>query len=112
MTISTFILSVFTSPNPSTPASTPDPKPPNAVKRLLVTISSWLHELAKKALATLPGVIGSLISFIFKKASEALLFLSGHLIILFLALIALIYEFILTKIYVRDEKCNGCYSNT
>src|SRR5208282_3645132 len=64
MTISTIILSVFTSPNPSVSPPTPDPKPPNAVKRLLVKISSWLQELAKKALATLPGVIGSLINFI------------------------------------------------
>src|SRR5271157_730893 len=101
MTISTIILSVFTSPSPSVSPPAPDPKPPNGVQRVLTKISNWLHELAKKALAALPGVIGSLISFIFKKASEALLFLSEHLIILFLAIIALIYEFILTKIYKR-----------
>ena len=99
MTISTIILSVFTSPNPSVSPPTPNPKPPNAVKRLLVKISSWLQELAIKALATLPGVIGSLISFIFKKASEVALFLSQHLIILFLTAIAFIYEYFLTKIY-------------
>ncbi len=101
MTISTIILSAFSSSNPSIPASTPDPKPPNGVQRVLIKISNWLHELAKKALAVLPGIIGSLISFIFKTAGEALLFLSEHLIILFLAIIAFIYEFILTKIYKR-----------
>src|SRR5271157_3464719 len=99
MTISTIILSVFTSASPSVSPPTPDPKPPNAVKRLLVKISSWLQELAIKALATLPGAIGSLISFIFKKASEVALFLSQHLIILFLTVIAFIYEYFLTKIY-------------
>jgi len=99
MTISTIILSVFTSPSPSVSPPAPNPKPPNAVKRLLVKISSWLQELAIKALATLPGVIGSLISFIFKKASEVALFLSQHLIILFLTVIAFIYEYFLTKIY-------------
>src|SRR5271155_681072 len=101
MTISTIILSVFLSPNPGVPPPTSDPKPPNGVQRVLIKISNWLHELAKKALAALPGIIGSLISFIFKTASEALLFLSEHLIILFLAIIALIYEFILRKIYKR-----------
>ena len=101
MTISAIILSVFSSSNPGVTPPTPDPKPPNVVKRLLVKISSWLHELAKKALAALPGVIGSLISFILKKASEVMLFVSEHLIILVLALLAFIYEFILTKIYKR-----------
>ena len=101
MTISTIILSVFSSSKPSVPASTPDPKPPNAVKRLLAKISSWLQELAKKALAALPGVIGSLISFILKKASEVVLFLSQHLIILFLTVIAFIYEYFLIKMYSK-----------
>src|SRR5271165_7033030 len=99
MTISTIILSVFSSSNPGAAPPTQNPKPPNAVKRLLVKISSWLQELAKKALAALPGFIGSLISFILKKASEVVLFFSQHLIILFLTVIAFIYEYFWTKIY-------------
>ena len=101
MTISTIIFSVFSSSTPGGPPPTPDAKPPNAAKRVLIKISNWLHELAKKALAALPGVIGSVISFLLKKASEAVLFLSEHLIILFVSVIAFIYEFILTKRYGR-----------
>ena len=100
MTVSTIILSVFSSSNPGIPPPTADPNSKRC-KKVLIKISNWLHDLAKKALATLTGVIGSLISFIFLRASEAVLFLSEHLIILCLAILAFTYEFILTKIYKR-----------
>jgi hypothetical protein len=51
----------------------------------LVKLANFLLDLAKKALAALPGSIGSLVSFLLKTAGELVLFLSEHLIVLFLA---------------------------
>jgi hypothetical protein len=88
MTISTIILAV-------TPHSSPSPGGGGAVKKALVKISNLLLDLAKKALTALPGLIGSLVSFLLKKAGELVLFLSDHLIILLLASLLAFYEFIL-----------------
>jgi hypothetical protein len=55
-------------------------------------------------LAALPGAIGGLLGFLFKKAGEAVLFLSEHLIILFLAIILFVAEFIFSKIGNRRDK--------
>jgi len=101
MTISTIVLSIL--PSPATPSPSPDPKP-NSVKRLLLKLSNWLLDLAKKALSALPGIIGSLVSFLLKKAGELTLFLSEHLIILLLAVIMFISEFIFSKLRNRNQK--------
>jgi len=97
MTISTIVLSLLPTPSPPSPPST------NPVKKVLVKLSNWLLGLAKKALSALPGVIGSLISFLFKKAGELVLFLSEHLILLILGLLLFISEFIFLKIGNRRQ---------
>lgn len=101
MTISTIVLAIL--PNsPSIPSQ--NPKPPNVVQKVLLKLSNWLLDLAKKALSALPGILGSLVSFLFKKAGEAILFLSEHLIILLLALILFISEFIFSKMRNKLQK--------
>jgi len=97
MTISTIVLAIVSSSSPSTPSS---PKSPwlQPVKRFLTKLANWLLDMAKKALSALPGVIGSLIGFLFKKAGELVLFLSEHLIIFFLALILFVWEIIYRRL--------------
>jgi hypothetical protein len=63
MTISTIVLAV-------TPHNSPSPGDNGAraaVKKTLVRLSNFLLDLAKKALTALPGLIGSLVSFLLKK---------------------------------------------
>ena len=91
MTISTIILAVSPSPSPNCGSNGPKA----VVKKMLIRLSNILLDLAKKALTVLPGILGSLISFILKKCGEAVLFFSEHLIILLLASILALYEFIL-----------------
>lgn len=94
LTISTIILAL-------TPKGTPPSKPENhrnIVKGSLVKVANFLLDLAKKALYTLPGVIGSIVSFVLKKAGELVLFLSEHMIVLVLATVLFIFEFILRKV--------------
>ena len=90
MTISAIVLAVLPHTSPTVPHPTNNgtyiDKAKAAVKQTLVKIANWLLDLAKKALTALPGVIGSVVGFLLKKAGEAVLFLSEHLIILLLAL--------------------------
>jgi hypothetical protein len=96
MTISTIVLSIV-------PASPPTPAQPSKktftdnVKQTLVKIANWFLDLAKKALVALPGALGGLVSFLFKKAGEAVLFFSEHLVIFFMALILMFLEFVWRK---------------
>jgi hypothetical protein len=106
MTISTISLSLFSGP-PSTPVpgTPPTPqKPPNPLQRILVKISNLLLDLAKKSIMALPGAIGALISFLFKKAGEVVLFLSEHLMLLFIAVMLFIAEFIFSRLSGIKEK--------
>ena len=97
MTISTIILALV----PKTgPPSGPD-KPKNVIKRALVKLANILLDLAKKALATLPGVVGSLVSFLLKKTGELVLFLSEHIIVLFLFLALGLFELIVNRVRAR-----------
>jgi hypothetical protein len=95
MTISTIILAVMPHTNSTSPSGNDSNKVKAAVKKTLIKLANFLLDLAKKALAALPGVIGAIVSFIFKKAGEAVLFLSEHLVVLLLASILALYEFIL-----------------
>jgi len=103
MAISTLVLSIkslFVSPA-KTSVPGPDGPPssnPKPVQKMLVQLSNWLLDMAKKALISLPGAIGSALCFLLKKAGELALFLSEHLILLFAAIILLILEWIFPKI--------------
>jgi hypothetical protein len=91
MTISTVVLAVL-------PQSNPTPNKSNVVKKPSVKLANFLLDLAKKALAALPGLIGSLVSFLLKTAGELVLFLSEHLIVLFLALVMAVFEFFFKRL--------------
>ena len=66
-----------------TPTPTPDKPPsiPDRVKEGLQKLAEWLKELAKKSTAALPGIIGSIVSFILKSAGTIVGFMAEHLII-------------------------------
>ena len=102
LVISTIVLSIVPSSISTIPTSDPK-RPSNSVTRLLVKLSNWLLDLAKRALTVLPGIIGSIISFLLKKAGEVALFLSEHLLIFILALILFASEFIFLKIRNRRQ---------
>jgi len=91
--ISTVFLTVMPTATTADTPSQPNKKTfADKVKKQLVKIANWFLDLAKKALASLPGLLGGLISFILKKAGEVVLFFSQHLIILFLVIIVFVVE--------------------
>ncbi len=85
----------------TTPTPTPTPTPPtpksipDKVKDGLKQLAKYLLELAKKSAAALPGIIGSIVSFLLKSMGNAALFLAEHvLIFLFAAVSFIIYGLI------------------
>jgi len=77
LVISTILLAVTRIINvitPPTPTHTPKPSPGRRfvdnVKAALKKVASYLKSLAGKAAASIPGLIGSVISWLFKAASQ------------------------------------------
>ena len=68
------------------------------VNKILTTIAKGLKWLAGQAAALLPGIIGSIISFLFNLASEAFGFVAKNTWALFVAVGGLILYF--TKNYI------------
>ena len=87
----------------STPTSqsttTSDKKggPREWIKNKLKALSSLLGKLAAKAGATLPGIIGSIISWILNRAKEVVGWLSNNLWALITGVGVLIYTYFMTK---------------
>ena len=90
-------------PKPTPPAPTPKPEPPAPkpepgikgwIKEQLRNIANLLLKLADKMLIALPGIIGSVVSFVVKSASTAVGFISEHLWILIVALVGLLYNYV------------------
>ena len=67
------------------------------IKNKLKAISQLLGKLADKALASLPGIIGSIISRILNRAKEVLGWLSQNLWALITGVGVLIYTYFMTK---------------
>jgi hypothetical protein len=103
MTISTIILAFTPHNSPATPPSGNNGVR-NAVKKVLVRLSNFLLDLAKKALNALPGLLGSVVSFLLKKTGELVLFLSEHLIILLLTILLALYEFTMKTLRKKQAK--------
>ena len=97
MTIATIVSALRPTPTPGGSSSN------NSVKKILVKISNWLLDLAKKALSALPGIIGSVISFLLQKAGELVLFFSEHLLLLILTVILVVSEYIFSKIKAKTK---------
>ena len=91
----------------SLPVTPPKPPPPSNgntaktwVKRQLHHLAELLKSLANKALASLPGILGSVISFLFKTASTVVGYMSEHL----WTLIVFVAGPILLKIQKQNSK--------
>ena len=59
-------------PDPKPPKPKPDPKPPKPEPGWLKNISNLLLKIADEMLIDLPGIIGSVVSFVLKTFSSAL----------------------------------------
>ena len=67
------------------------------IKNKLKALSSLLGKLADKALASLPGIIGSILSWILNRAKEVVGWLSQNLWALITGIGVLIYTYFMTK---------------
>ena len=103
MTIGVLIEALLGGPSVSTPTSqstTTNDKKGGArewIKNKLKALSSLLGKLAAKAGAALPGIIGSIISWILNRAKEVVGWLSNNLWALITGVGVLIYTYFMTK---------------
>ena len=67
------------------------------IKNKLKSLSQLLGKLANKALASLPGIIGSIISWILNRAKEVIGWLSQNLWALITGVGVLIYTYFMTN---------------
>ena len=99
MTLGVLIEALFGGPSASTPISestTTSDKKSGArewIKNKLNTLSQLLGKLADKALVSLPGIIGSIISWILNRAKEVVGWLSQNLWALITGVGVLIHTF-------------------
>ena len=103
MTLGVLIEALLGGPSASTPTSqstTTSDKKGGArewIKHKLKALSSLLGKLAAKAGAALPGIIGSIISWILNRAKEVVGWLSNNLWALITGVGVLIYTYFMTK---------------
>ena len=65
------------------------------IKDGLLKLAKYLYEIAKKSAAAIPGIIGSIVSFILKSAANLLSFAGEHVILFLIAVIsAIVYGLI------------------
>ena len=82
-------------PKPTpTPEPTPEPGIKGWIKQQLQKIANLLSKVDDKMLIALPGIIGSVVSFVLKAASTAVGFISEHLWLLIVALVGLLYNYV------------------
>ena len=107
MAIGVLIEALLGGPSTSTPApqsTTTSDKQPKVkggvrewIKNKLKALSQLLGKLADKALASLPGIIGSILSWILNRAKEVVGWLSQNLWALITGVGVLIYTYFMTK---------------
>ena len=64
----------------------------NALKKLGTDLGNGLKTLGAKAASALPGLIGAIVSFLFKAAGSAIGFLAEHTWLLILAVVAFLFQ--------------------
>ena len=69
----------------------------NALKKLGKSLANGLKTLGSKAACALPGLIGAIVSFLFKAAASAVSFLAGHTWLLILAVVAFLFQKLMKK---------------
>ena len=99
MALGVLIEALLGGPSTSTPTSGGDKKGEAIewIKSKLKALSQLLGKLADKALASLPGIIGSIISWILNRAKEMIGWLSQNLWALITGVGVLIYTYFMTK---------------
>ena len=103
MTLEVLIEALLGGPRRSTPTSestTTSHKKGGArewIKNKLKALSQLLGKLADKALASLPGIIGAILSWILNRAKEAIGWLSQNLWAFITDVRVLIYTYFITK---------------
>ena len=103
VTIGVLIEALSGSPSTSTPTSqstTTSDKKGGArewIKNKLKALSQLLGKLADKALASLPGIMGSILSWILNRAKDVVGWLSQNLWALITGVGVLIYTYFMTK---------------
>ena len=103
MTIGVLIEALLRGPSASTPTSQSTTTSDNKggarewIKNKLKALSQLLGKLADKALASLPGIIGSILSWILNRAKEVVGWLSQNLWALITGIGILIYTYFMTK---------------
>ena len=93
MTISTLVYALRGGPPPPT-SSTPAPTPPtsNWVKKQLDHLKDLLKKLADKAIDALPGILGSVISWILSTGSKVVGYMANHLWTLLVVIAGLLFS--------------------
>ena len=66
-------------------------------------IANLLLKIADKMLVALPGIIGSVVSFILKSASAAVGFVAEHVWILMVALAGILYNYVISKTKSKNQ---------
>ena len=89
--------SASTTTSKSTPTSDKKGGAKEWIKSKLKALSQLLGKLAYKALASFPGIIGSILSWILKRGKEAIGWLSQNLWALITSVGVLIYTYFMTK---------------
>ena len=64
----------------------------NALKKLGTNLAKGLKNIGAKAASALPGLIGAIVSFLFKAAGSAIGFLAEHTWLLILAVVAFLFQ--------------------
>ena len=69
----------------------------SALKKLGTELGNGLKTIGAKAASALPGLIGAIVSFLFKAAGSAIGFLAEHTWILILAVVAFLFQKLMKK---------------
>ena len=69
----------------------------NALKKLGTDLGNGLKTIGAKAASALPGLIGAIVSFLFKAAGSAIGFLAEHTWLLILAVVAFLFQKLMKK---------------
>ena len=69
----------------------------NALKKLGTDLGNGIKTIGAKAASALPGLIGAIVSFLFKAAGNVIGFLAEHTWILILAVVAFLFQKLMKK---------------
>ena len=69
----------------------------NALKKLGTDLGNGLKTLGAKAASALPGLIGAIVSFLFKAAGSVIGFFAEHTWLLILAVVAFLFQKLMIK---------------